>query len=122
MQIARQKERVRVDIPVTITTVLESQDATIIDLTENGAQVVGATLPAEAQFMLDYQGYSAFATVRWSEVDRMGIRFRFALEDGPLFDALQAARGPQAVTETPAAALRPAAQLPKGGFGRRAFG
>lgn len=92
MHVQRNRERIVVDIPVTVTTVLDSLEASIVDLTEYGAQVVGAGLPAGKSFMLDYEGYSVFATVRWSEIDRMGVRFQFPLADGPLFEALELAR------------------------------
>lgn len=119
MQVPRQKERVRVDVPVTITTVLESREATIIDLTENGAQVVGATLPNGTRFMLDCEGYSAFATVRWIEEDRMGVRFSFRLTDGPLYEALIAARA-DLHAPPPTVFRAPVAGPAKSGFGRRA--
>ncbi len=118
MQVPRQKERVRVDVPVTITTVLESREAIIIDLTENGAQVVCEPLPPGTRFMLDCEGHSAFATVRWAEEDRMGVRFSFTLQDGPLYEALLAARADR--NAPPPAMFRAATPLPKGGFGRRA--
>jgi hypothetical protein len=110
MHIQRNRERVLVDIPVTVTTVLDSIDATVVDLTEYGAQIIGAALPAGKSFMIDLDGHSVFATVRWSEIDRMGIRFQFPLADGPLYDALELAR----------AAQRMPARMNGGAFGRRA--
>ena len=46
MHILRTRERIVVDIPIVITTVLHSLEGTIVDLSEGGAQVVGCTLPA----------------------------------------------------------------------------
>lgn len=119
MQITRSRERIAVDIPIVITTVLDSLDGMIVDLSEGGAQVIGCSLPAKTQCQIDLDGHIVFGTVRWSEVDRMGIRFPYLLHDGPLFDQLERAR----------AALRPAFQprmtvpvpvaAPTGGFGRR---
>ena len=49
MQTPRSRERIAVDIAITITTVLDSLDGTIVDLSEGGAQVVGCTLPTGSQ-------------------------------------------------------------------------
>ena len=111
---ARRRERIRVDIPVTVTTVLDSIEAMAVDLTEFGAQISGAALAPGAPFQLDHEGYSVFAVVQWSEVDRMGVRFLYEMRDGPLFEALERARrgqrAPMAMRTTVA---------PTGGFGRR---
>jgi hypothetical protein len=116
MSMPRNRERIAVEIPVTITTVLDSTPATIVDLTEDGALVMGATMPTGAQIMLDVNGYSVFGKVIWSEVDRIGIRFPFALCDGPLHDALEVARATRGLPPLPrqVAAAR-------GSFGRRSF-
>ena len=77
MQTPRSRERIPVDIAITITTVLDSLEGTIVDLSAGGAQVVGCSLPTGSQCQLDIDGYSVFGTVRWSEEDRMGIRFPY---------------------------------------------
>ncbi len=122
MQISRSRERIVVDIPIIITTVLDSLEGTIVDLSEGGAQIFGCSLPAKSQCQIDLDGHIVFGTVRWSEIDRMGIRFPFEMRDGPLYYLLEQAR----------AALRPAAPVRTfmptaavlastggGGFGRR---
>lgn len=91
MHIARKRQRITVDIAVTITTVLESLDARIVDLSEHGAQIAGATLTPGAKFQIGYMGQTVYAQCMWSEIDRMGARFPFNLSDGPLHDALMAA-------------------------------
>ncbi len=125
MHIQRARERITVDIPIVITTVLDSLEGTIVDLSEGGAQVVGCSLPSKTQCQIDLDGYVVFGTVRWSEEDRMGIRFPYELTDGPLLEKLEMAR---AARRTPMAAYRPAparpamstfAPLMQGGFGRR---
>lgn len=121
MQTPRSRERIAVDIAITITTVLDSLEGNIVDLSEGGAQVVGCTLPIGTQCQLDLDGYSVFGTVRWSEEDRMGIRFPYELSEGPLFDRLDMAR---MAKRTPVAfrprALAPSYHTPAaGGFGRR---
>ena len=95
MHIARKQHRIAVDIAVNVITVLDSCEGTIVDLTEFGAQITGTSLPKGKQFQIDFEGHTVFATVMWSEVDRMGVRFPFELHEGPLFDALEAARHPR---------------------------
>ena len=132
-QVQRQK-RINVEIPVTITTVLDSFEASIADLTELGAQVIGCTLPAGTRFQIEYMGQTVFAQCRWAEVDRMGVKFSFPLVDGLLFERLtiaRASRFPHEVStgtnmayapmhQRPAApGVRGFGRGPGGGFGRR---
>ncbi|MFY9351881.1 PilZ domain-containing protein [Sphingobium sp.] len=117
MQIKRSRERITVDIPIVVTTVLDSLEGAIVDLSEGGAQVVGCSLPPKSQCQLDFDGYVTFGTVQWSEEDRMGIRFPYELSDGPLFERLEMAR---AAKRAPAAFHpRFGAAAGAGGFGRR---
>ncbi|BAI98079.1 hypothetical protein Sj15T_24770 [Sphingobium sp. TA15] len=113
----RSRHRITVDIPVVVTTVLDSMEGTIVDLSEGGAQVAGCGLPVRSQCQIDYEGHVVFGTVQWSEEDRMGIRFPYELADGPLFDRLEIAR---AARLTPTALQpRTLGARPAGGFGRR---
>jgi hypothetical protein len=121
MQIIRSRERIIVDIPIVITTVLDSLEGRIVDLSEGGAQVVGCSLPSKTQCQLDLDGHIVFGTVRWSEIDRMGIRFPYELHEGPLFEKLENAR---TALRAPIPAFQPRAARPsplvaQGGFGRR---
>lgn len=125
MHIQRARERIRVDIPIVVTTVLDSLEGTIVDLSEGGAQVVGCSLPAKTQCQIDLDGHIVFGTVRWSEEDRMGIRFPYELVDGPLMEQLEMAR---AARRAPVMAYQPAigrgtvaapAPMMQGSFGRR---
>lgn len=124
MQIQRSRERIAVDIPIVVTTVLDSLEGVIVDLSEGGAQVVGCTLPARSQCQIDLDGFIVFGTVRWSEEDRMGIRFPYELSEGPLYERLEMAR---AAKRAPVA-FQPRVQqqtgfgsayVGGGGFGRR---
>lgn len=81
-------ERIPVDLAVTLTAVLDTMEAQIIDLSENGAGIVDASMPKGAQFQIEYRGQIVYAKVIWSEIDRMGVHFPFGLGDGPLYDAL----------------------------------
>jgi hypothetical protein len=89
MERKRKRERVTVDIPITLTTVLDSLEARMIDLTEAGAQISGATFPVGTKFQIEYLGQTLYAQCMWSEIDRMGVRFPFTLADGPLHDIMQ---------------------------------
>jgi hypothetical protein len=124
MQIPRSRERIIVDIPIVITTVLESMEGVIVDLSEGGAQITGCSLPPRSQCQIDLDGYVVFGTVRWSEEDRMGIRFPFTMTEGPLFEMLEktkaAKRGPVPYQPRPVAPRpAPVASIGGGGFGRR---
>ncbi len=111
----QRQARVPVHIPVHLTSVTDSLEAVVVDLTEQGAQIRGASLPHGSLFQVDLDGHSVYARVMWSEVDRMGVRFPFELHEGPLFDALEEARAPR-----PEAMFMPRAAMPRSmGFGRR---
>lgn len=122
MQIPRSRERITVDIPIVVTTVLECMEGVIVDLSEGGAQIVGCSLPPKTQCQIDLDGYVVFGAVRWSEEDRMGIRFPYPMTDGPLFEQLIKAKAP---IRAPAYQLHPATprtapvSIGGGGFGRR---
>lgn len=123
MQIQRSRERIAVDIPIVVTTVLDSLEGVIVDLSEGGAQVVGCTLPARSQCQIDLDGYVVFGTVRWSEEDRMGIRFPYELNEGPLYDRLEMARAAHRVPVAFQPRVHPngfgGQPAGGGGFGRR---
>ena len=131
-QVQRQR-RISVEIPVVITTVLDSLEVAIADLTEYGAQVLGCSLASGTRFQIEYMGQTVYAQCRWTEVDRMGVKFSFPLVDGPLFERLMVARASQLPHEAPtgtqaaytpmhARAATPAPRVfgrAPGGFGRR---
>lgn len=119
MDIKRKHDRIAVDIAVTLTTVLESLEARIIDLSEQGALVVGAGLSKGAKFQIEYMGQTVYAQCMWSEVDRMGVRFPFDMNDGPLHDALMMAASATA-SGTPEAMLASPASLAAMPISRRA--
>jgi hypothetical protein len=126
MHIERKLDRTNTDIVVTITSVLETREASITNLTEHGAQVSDISLPVGTRFQIDYQGQTVFAVVAWSEIDRVGARFLFSLVDGPLHDRLMQARMSDEVTNThggngwvPNASRLSAYRQPSAGFGRR---
>lgn len=118
MEENRRQIRVATDLPVTLVSVLESKDGRIIDLSEGGAQIVGASFPQGTRFQIDCMEQTIYARVMWDEIDRMGVRFEYRLTSGPLFDALHAGQLPQATARPFIGALGRASG--QGGFGRRA--
>jgi len=127
----RRANRIAVDIPVTITSVLASPaEASLANLTEQGALVTGTSLPKGTPFQIEYAGQIVYATVMWEEEDRFGARFPLELHDGPLHDRLMQARAEQTVPasrpvpyrESGAFAPSSRSVRPAGGFGRRGIG
>lgn len=90
---ARRHHRTPVSIDVTVVGILDSFEATIADLSEGGALIKGASLPAKARCEIHYAGQIIYGLVMWSEIDRMGVRFPYELRDGPLHQLLVVARG-----------------------------
>ena len=88
----RRHERTRVAIDVTVNGVLNFVEGRITDLSEGGAQIAGASMPARSRCEIHYGGQLVYAVVMWSEVDRMGVRFPYELTHGPLYNALERAR------------------------------
>ena len=110
----RRQARTAVSLEVTVNGVLNFVDGQISDLSEGGARIDGASMPARSRCEIHYGGGVTYAVVMWSEVDRMGVRFPYELTHGPLYNALQRARN--AVMVAPAQIFqssRPAT------FGRR---
>ncbi len=89
---ARGHKRTTVSIDVTVNGVLNFVDGRITDLSEGGARVDGASMPARSRCEIHYGGEVTYAVVMWSEFDRMGVRFPYELAHGPLHSALKRAR------------------------------
>lgn len=97
---ARSHKRTPVSIDVMVNGVLNFVDGRICDLSEGGARIDGASMPARSRCEIHYAGEVTYAVVMWSEFDRMGVRFPYELAHGALFKALEAARR-GAVSDTP---------------------
>ncbi|WP_033073584.1 PilZ domain-containing protein [Sphingopyxis sp. MWB1] len=110
----RLHKRTPIAIEVTVNGVLNHVDGRITDLSEGGARIDGASLPVRSRCAIHYGGEVVYATVIWSERDRMGVRFPFELTHGPLYRALETARA--AVPTGPAQVF---AQSRTSFFGRR---
>ncbi len=73
--LARSHKRTPVSIDVTVNGVLNFIDGQITDLSEGGARIDGASMPARSRCEIHYGGEVTYAVVMWSEIDRMGVRF-----------------------------------------------
>ena len=111
----RTSPRHNVCLPVRVVSVTDHQAGTIIDLTAEGAHIIGPSLPERTQCQIEYEGQTVYGTVMWSDPSRIGVRFPFELVEGPLYDALISAQPGVLPGVTP---LRP--RPARGGdFGRR---
>jgi hypothetical protein len=114
----RRKARIATDLPATLVAVLETSEGRIIDLSEGGAQISGASFPTGTRFQIDCLEQTVYARVMWDEIDRMGVRFEFPLASGPLYDTMmRSVQLAQQPVRPFIGSIRPAAQS---GFGRRA--
>jgi len=98
---ARSHNRTPVSIEVMVNGVLNFVEGRIADLSEGGARIDGASMPARSRCEIHYAGEVTYAIVMWSEFDRMGVRFPYELTHGALFNALRRARSAAAVTLPP---------------------
>jgi hypothetical protein len=89
----RSHNRTPVAIDVIVNGVLNQVEGRIVDLSEGGARIDGANMPERSRCEIQYAGQVVYAVVMWSEYDRMGVRFPYELTQGPLFHALERARG-----------------------------
>lgn len=89
---ARGHKRTAVAIDVIVNGVLNFVDGRITDLSEGGARIDGASMPARSRCEIHFGGEVTYAVVMWSEYDRMGVRFPYELTHGPLHAALKRAR------------------------------
>lgn len=89
---ARGHKRTAVSLDVTVNGVLSFVDGRITDLSEGGARIDGASMPARSRCEIHFGGEVTYAVVMWSEYDRMGVRFPYELTHGALHNALKRAR------------------------------
>lgn len=90
--VARDHKRTPVSIDVMVNGVLNFVGGRITDLSEGGARIDGASMPARSRCEVHYAGEVTYAVVMWSEPDRMGVRFPYELTHGALFKALEVTR------------------------------
>lgn len=82
----RTTQRIATSVPISIATVLTRHSATIVDISEGGAQIMGYTMARGSRFMIEHGDETVYAIVAWDEVDRMGVRFEHGLRPGALLN------------------------------------
>lgn len=98
---ARSHNRTPVVIDVAVNGVLNFIDGQITDLSESGARIDGASMPARSRCEIHYAGEVTYAIVMWSECDRMGVHFPYELTHGALYNALKRAQSAATVVVPP---------------------
>jgi len=88
----RRTDRIATRVDVILATVLTRESATIIDISEGGAQVTGGVLAKGTRFMIEFGDDVVYGAVAWEEGDRMGVRFEHTLKAGPLYELAQRAK------------------------------
>jgi len=89
----RQAERIPCTIEIAACTAVSSRVGRIVDLTRFGAQIrMSEPYEARARIFLELDGDYTWATVVWSEVDRIGVRFEAPLSSGSLHQRFETLR------------------------------
>lgn len=96
----RRTNRIATRVDVVLATVLTRESATIIDISEGGAQVTGAVLAKGTRFMIEFGDDVVYGAVAWEEGDRMGVRFEHMFKAGPLYELVQRAKVLAGIEET----------------------
>src|SRR3546814_8541281 len=89
---ARGHKRTPVSIDVTVNGILNLVDGRITDLSEGGARIDGASMPARSRCEIHYGGQLIYAVVMWAENDRLGVCFTSELTHGALYNVIQRER------------------------------
>ena len=77
--------RFRTEIPVYVSTVLEGQEAFIVDVSERGLRLRGFSGPPRARVIIQFEGEAVCGTIRWTKPDNtIGVRLDTPLKEGPL--------------------------------------
>ncbi len=107
--------RFRTELPVFVSTVLDGQQAFIVDVSQQGLRLSGFenALPRQ-RVIIECQGDTVCGTIRWSKPDgTVGVRLDTPLNDGPL-----AAIWKRFQTNVNAFGANKTAR-PQGGFGKK---
>ena len=81
----RTDRRFRTELPVFVSTVLDGQEAWIIDVSERGLRLRGFSAPPRARVIVQLEGDTVSGTIRWAKPDNtIGIRLDTPLKEGPL--------------------------------------
>jgi hypothetical protein len=82
----RNDRRFRIQIPVHVSTVLEGQEAVIVDVSQQGLQLHGFVgAGPRMRVIIEFEGEAVCGTVRWAKPDgSVGVRLDSPLREGPL--------------------------------------
>lgn len=81
--IARNTERIECNISANICTTINSRPGRIVDVSEHGAQIRMEEPYHEGdKIHVDVEGHYTWAIVKWTEVDRLGVKFTTPMTDG----------------------------------------
>jgi hypothetical protein len=82
----RVDRRFRTDLPVFVSTVLDGQEAFIVDVSQQGLRLRGfEKVQPRMRVIIECQGDTVCGTVRWAKPDgTVGVRLDTPLNDGPL--------------------------------------
>ena len=82
----RTDRRFRTEIPVFVSTVLDGQEAAIVDVSQQGLRLRGFEgAQPRMRVIIECQGDAVCGTVRWAKPDgTVGVRLDTPLREGPL--------------------------------------
>ena len=81
-QNTRRATRTKVAIDISYGTAEGNRDGQIVDISDTGACIAGTPMAVGRRIHIDHGDQRTWATVRWAEVDRMGIQFDAAANQG----------------------------------------
>ena len=93
-QNSRQSPRNKVAIDIRYGTAEGECAGRIVDISQTGARISGNPIAAGRRIYIDHDNMRSWATVRWAEIDRMGVEFDADANQG--YQELQAAARTQA--------------------------
>ena len=98
----RSASRQSAPLIATVSTVLQTHRATLVDISSTGARLVGSELPNPGEhFMLRIEATQAFAIVMWSHEDQRGVRFETPLADDEVESLRREAGSPSLASFSP---------------------
>ena len=107
--------RFRTELPVFVSTVLDGQEAFIVDVSQQGLRLRGFdNAQPRMRVIIECQGDTVCGTIRWAKPDStVGVRLDTPLNDGPLAAIWKRFQ------ENVNAFGTNRAQRPAGGFGKK---
>ena len=98
----RSAARQKAPVIAVVSTVLQTQRATLVDISGNGARLMGPDLPEPGEhFILRIAAVQVFATVVWSHEDQRGVTFETPVADDDVELVRREAGSPSLASLTP---------------------